>query len=116
MGRTLMQKILYKRRKFVTKKRIKSAIEIAATLLPAVISTKPGLASLSGVLDALLQQVNNDPAVPTADATSKRLRQRIKELKAQLGTTQDTAEAAKLRQKLDNLYDLLDDTQEETHE
>lgn len=117
MGRTLIQKILYKRRKFITKKRIKSAVEIITTLLPAVISAKPGLAPLSGVLDTLLQQIDNDTPPPVADASSKRLRQRIKELKAQHGTTQDTAEAAKLRQKLDNLYDLLlDDTTEGTNE
>ena len=118
MGRTLIQKILYKRRKFITKKRLKSVVEIIASLLPAVIPLKPELAPLSGILDELLHKTDNDTAVQSGDVNSKYLRQRIKELKTKLNTTQDTAEVVKLRRQLDEVYALLfnDDNPEGVHE
>jgi predicted CoA-binding protein len=112
MGRTLVQKILYKRRKFITKKRIAAAVDAIAKLWPVVISDKP----LETRFADIIKLVRADPAA--TEATDKTLRQRIKSLKAQIGATKDTAEADKLRQKLDVLHDLLleDTTTEDAHE
>jgi len=107
LGRNVVEKILYRRRRFVTKARIRTAAEVISQLLPLVATGKPSATRVAAALDALAHHTSND-LLPQAAAESNRgLRQRIKELKSQLHNTPDSAESERLRAKLDVLYDLL---------
>jgi len=113
MGRSIIQKVLYKRRKFLTKKRIKSISQVVLKLLPAVIMNRPALAPLVGVLNELVQ--NLDSPAPPVNENNKKLCQQMKQLRAQIKDT-PTEDADKLRKKIDALHALFleDATLEDT--
>jgi hypothetical protein len=106
MGRSIIQKILYKRRKFLTKKRIKAAAEIVLKLLPAVIINRPTLVPLMSALNELVQTIDDNTAPQSVNVSNEKLCQRIKRLQAQIDDA-PTQDADKLRQKIDVLHELL---------
>ena len=114
MSRNVVEKILYRRRKFVTRKRIRTVADIISQLLPSVVAKRPSLTAFAGALESALHHADNDAASQTV-AVNTGLRFRIKELRDQLQHTPGTADAEKLRQKLDVLYDLLDEETVNSH-
>ncbi len=116
MGRNIVEKILYRRRRFVTRQRIRTVAEVISQLLPVVATGKPSATRIAGALDAIAHHADNDSSSQAVEANTPGLRRRIKELKRQLHDSPNTADAKRLQQKLDVLYDLLVEESENLHE
>lgn len=107
MSRNLVEKVIYRRRTFVTRQRIRTAAEVISQLLPMVATGKPSATRLAGALETLANHSSNDIPPQVAQESNLGLRKHITELRAQLHNAPNAAETKRLREKLDVLYDLL---------
>jgi hypothetical protein len=96
-----------KKRK-LTKKRVMTGVTIAANVLAVLVLKKPALAPVLQVLNSLLAVSNDSP-----DHHTKKVLGQVRALKTKLETAATEAEQAKLRGKLEALYELLELNDEE---
>jgi len=87
----------------LTKKRVMTGVTIAANVLAVLVLKKPGLTPVLQVLNSLLAVSNDNP-----DKHTKKVLGQVRTLKKKLEAAGDEAEQAKIRGKLEALYELLE--------
>jgi hypothetical protein len=105
MAHSLVHRILYKRRRIVTRRRLASVAKLAAELMPVVVAKKPGLSIFQDLLGLFIRREDND-GEGAQKPNQAGVKQRINALKAQLQSAEGK-EAEALRGKINTLYELL---------